>query len=151
MHRFQEQYSILDRHFKITLMVQANQINRLQKILHKAIRFVHSLKKRDSLKEAHILPINYRITYKCCVFIFKMLHGQCPHYMSNVIIPKLPQERNLRSNMDDLLFYQTSHHNTLQYAMIKHWNCLPYNIRCINTLDGFKKQLKTHLFNLAYG
>ena len=155
MHRFQEQYSILDRHFKITLMVQANQINRLQKILHKAIRFVHSLKKRDSvtssLKEAHILPMNYRITYKCCVFIFKMLHGQCPHYMSNVIIPKLPQERNLRSNMDDLLFYQTSHHNTLQYAMIKHWNCLPYNIRCINTLDGFKKQLKTHLFNLAYG
>ena len=65
----------------------ANQINRLQKILHKAIRFVHSLKKRDSvtnsLKEAHILPMNYRITYKCCVFIFKMLHGQCPHYISN--------------------------------------------------------------------
>ena len=132
----------------------ANQVNRLQKILHKAMRFVYSLKKRDSvtssLKEAHILPMNSRIIYKCCVFMFKMLHDQCPHYMSNVIIPKLPQERNLRSNMDDLLFYQTSHHNTLQYAMIQHWNCLPYAVRCISTLDGFKKHLKTYLFNLAY-
>lgn len=132
----------------------ANQVNRLQKIIHKAIRFVHSLKKRDSvsrfLREAHVLPMNYRIKYKSCVFVFNMLHGNCPHYMENVIVPKLPQDINLRSNRDNLLFYQTSHHSTLQYAMINNWNCLPYSIRCAPTLDLFKKHLKTHYFNMAY-
>ena len=51
----------------------AYQINRLQKLINKAIRFVYLLKKRDHissyLKEAHVLPMNYRIQYKCCLFI----------------------------------------------------------------------------------
>ena len=132
----------------------AYQVNRLQKLINKGIRFAHSLKKRDHvsnhLKEAHFLPMSFRIQYKCCLFIYNMLHGICPHYMNNVIIPRLPQERNLRSNSDNLLFYQTSHHTTLQYGMINNWNCLPYSIRCIPTRELFKKHLKTHYFSIAF-
>ena len=132
----------------------ANQVNRLQKVMHKAIRFVHSLKKRDSvsrfLKDAHFLPVKYRIMYKSCVFVFNMLHGICPHYLNNVMVPKIPFERDLRSNSDNLLFYQTSHPSTLQFGMIMNWNSLPYTIRCITTADLFKKHLKTFYFNIAY-
>ena len=132
----------------------ANQLNRLQSVLHKAIRFAHSLRRRDSvtscLREAHFLPVKSRIMYKSCIFVYNMLHGSCPHYMDNVIVPKIPQERSLRSNCDNLLFYQTSHPSTLQYGMIQNWNCLPYAIRSITEPDLFKRQLKTFYFNLAY-
>ena len=79
----------------------ANQLNRLQSILHKSIRFANSLQRRDSvtsyLKEAHFLPVKFRIKYKSCVFVYNMLHGSCPAYMDNVVVPKIPQERNLQT------------------------------------------------------
>ena len=132
----------------------ANQLNRLQSVLHKAIRFAHSLKKRDSvsnyLKDAHFLPVKFRLMYKSCLFAFNMLHGNCPHYMTNVIVPKISQDFNLRSNCDNLLFYQNSHPSTLQHRMIHNWNCLPYEIRCITAPNLFKKHLKTYYFNTAY-
>ena len=107
------------------LLVNAplNQINRLQAIINKAIRFVHLLKKHDrissSLKEAHILPMKQRIMYKSCVFVFKMLHGECPHYMKDLVQHRIPNEMNTRSNSDTLIFQQTSDSSTLQYGMIK--------------------------------
>ena len=33
---------------------------------------------------------------------------------------------------------------------IKLWNSLPENLRAAETVDVFKKRLKTHLFNLAF-
>ena len=130
------------------------QIIRLQRLLNKAIRFVYLLKKRESvsnhLREAHILPMKVRIKYKSCVFVYKMLHENCPHYMKDLILRKIPQEFNLRSNRDDLLFTQTTHQDTLQYGCIRNWNCLPYELRSANTIEAFKKQLKTYFFNISY-
>ena len=128
----------------------ANQINRLQSVINKAIRFVHLLKKHDRissfLKEAHILPMKQRIMYKSCVFVFNMLHGKCPHYMKDLIQHRIPHEINTRSNSDNLLFSQTSDSSTLQYGMINNWNCLPYDVRCIPSADSFKTHLKTCYF-----
>ncbi|KAF7653023.1 hypothetical protein LDENG_00087890, partial [Lucifuga dentata] len=33
---------------------------------------------------------------------------------------------------------------------LKLWNCLPSNLRSLDSVDSFKKQLKTHLFTLAF-
>ena len=57
---------------------------------------------------------------------------------------------NLRSNDDDWKVQQVVQRETLQYTMIKHWNELPYDIRCLPSLDNFKTKLKTHYFNLAF-
>ena len=116
---------------------------------------VYKLKNRDDsvttfLKDCHILPARYRIKFKSCTFVYNMLHGNCPHYMKDVIIRKIPQEFNLRSNRDNLLFMQTTHESTLQYGMIKNWNCLPQEIRSASTLDTFKTLLKTYYFNIAF-
>ena len=79
-----------------------------------------------------------------------MLHGKCPHYMKDLILRKIPQEFNLRSNRDNLLFMQTSHQDTLQYGMIRNWNILPYELRSSNTIEAFKRQIKTYYFNISY-
>ena len=132
----------------------AYQIDRLQSVINKAIRFVHLLKKYDRistfLKDAHILPMKQRIMYKSCVFVFNMLHGKCPHYMKDLVQHRIPHEFNTRSNQDNLLVAQTSHPHTLQYSMIKNWNSLPYNIRSSSSEHSFKTQLNTYYFNIAY-
>ncbi|KAF7650577.1 hypothetical protein LDENG_00123460 [Lucifuga dentata] len=33
----------------------------------------------------------------------------------------------------------------------KLWNSLPSNLRFLDSVDSFKKQLKSHLFRLAFG
>ena len=132
----------------------ANQINRLQMIIHKGIRFVHLLKKRDSvtthLKNDHILPMKERIKYKSCVFVFNILHGLCPHYMKDMFQCRFPNEFNLRSNNDDLMFSQTTDTHTLQYGMIMNWNALPYTLRSVSTSEAFKRLLKTYYFTNVY-
>ena len=131
------------------------QIKRLQVLINKSIRFIYLLKKRvDNFswyqKEAHVLPMKFRIMYKCCLFVYKILHNNCPHYFENVLQPKHPSEFNFRSDIDNLLFVQTTNRNTLQFHMIKHWNDLPYNLRSQTSTESFKTQLKTYYFNIAY-
>ena len=138
------------------LLVNApfNQINRLQAVINKAVRFIHLLKKRDSLssflKDDHILPMRQRIMYKSCVFVHNMLYENCPHYMKNVLQRRLPSEFNLRSNNDSFILCQSTDSNTLQYGMIRNWNSLPHALRSISCIEPFKKHLKTHYFNIVY-
>ena len=53
----------------------AQKLNSLTKVLHSAIRFVYNLKRTDHisqyLKQAHILPIKFRIMYKTCLFVLR--------------------------------------------------------------------------------
>ena len=138
------------------LLVNApvTQIMRLQRIVNKGIRFACNLKKFDSvslaLKNAHILPVKYRIMFKSCLFVYNMMHKNCPHYMKSAITRRIPQEFNLRSNSDNLLFMQTTHSSTLQYGMINNWNSLPHHIRSTGNIETFKTLLKTFYFNVAY-
>ena len=68
--------------------VSAQKLNSLTKVLHSAIRFVYNLKKREHispyLKQAHILPVKFRIMYKSCLFVFKILHGISPQYLEDM-------------------------------------------------------------------
>ena len=132
----------------------ANKLSCLTKVLHTAIRFVYNLKRRDHisqyLKDAHVLPIKFRIMYKTCLFVFKILHCLSPQYLEDMIYLRFPSEMNLRSNDDDWKVEQVDQRRTLQYTMIKNWNELPYNIRCLTSLADFKKKLKTYYFTNAF-
>ena len=134
--------------------VSAEKISSLTKVLHSAIRFVYNLRKRDHisqyLKKAHVLPMKYRIMYKTCLFVFKILHHISPKYLDDFIYLRFPSEMNLRSDNDDLKVEQVVHNKTLQYAIIHNWNELPYAIRCLTSLEDFKKNLKTYYFNCAF-
>ena len=63
---------------------------------------------------------------------------------------RFPSEMNLRSNNDDWKVEVSAPNRTIQYTMINNWNELPYNIRCLSSLDDFKTKLKTHYFSIAF-
>ena len=94
--------------------------------------------------------MKYRIMYKCCLFVFKILHGMIPQYLEDLVHIRIPSEMNLRSNTDDWKVEQCIRSRTLQYKVTEVWNELPYNIRCITSLNVFKIKLKTHYFNYAF-
>ena len=101
-------------------------------------------------KDAHILPMEYRVMYKTCLFVYNIVNGNCPHYFDDMLQRKHPNEFNTRLNSDNLLFVQTTRSDTLQYGMVKNWNSLPYSIRCQTSIDLFKTHLKPYYFNIAY-
>ena len=131
-----------------------NQLKPLQIALNQAIRFAYSLKFRDSvttfLKTAHILPVWFRVMYKCCVMVYRILDGTAPSYLKNIVEIQPPSYRFLRSSNDWSKLSNTGVMNCLQSAMIKNWNALPLHIRCSETIHVFKKVLKTHYFRLAF-
>ena len=128
----------------------------LTKVLHNAVRFVYNLKNTGNisisafLMKAHILPVKFRIKYKTCVLVYKIMNCNAPDYLDNFVTMRYPSEFQLRSDGDSLALEYTSQENTIQYAMSKNWNSLPYNLRSMNSLETFKTSLKTHFFNIAF-
>ena len=130
-------------------------IQPLVRALNTGIRFIYDLKKRDHItpyyKKAHILPIQYRIMFKSCIMVYKIINGIAPTYLNDFIVMDSPSSNiYLRSDNDYFKAVQTTYENTLQYTMIKNWNILPYDLRSSENIDIFKKQLKTYYFNLAF-
>ena len=121
-------------------------------------QLVLSLKQKRShirpvLKSLHWLPIKYRIRFKALLFVFKSFHGCAPSYISDML-PQYNPPRQLRSTDTNLLVGQMwkprkNYGHDFSYFAQKYWNDLPQTIRLSETLDSFKKALKTHLFTIA--
>ena len=132
-----------------------NQLRPLQTILNQSIRFAFSLSKREAvtqyMKEAHILPVLYRIMFKSCVIVYKILNGTAPSYLQGIVEVQPPSVHNLRSSEDWFkLSSPAGFMNCLQGAMVKNWNALPLTVRSQESVKLFKKHLKTYYFALAY-
>ena len=105
------------------------------------------------LKELHWLPADYRPRYKVLLLTYKVLHGQAPSYLSDMLTVYQPT-RTLRSSNRSLLEVpraRTSYgKRTFRYASAVPWNDLPQHVKTASSVTSFKKLLKTHLFKLAY-
>ena len=96
----------------------------------------------------------YRISYKILLLAYKAQHGMVPPYLSSLLSPYKPG-RSLRSEGKHLL---TTPRYRLEgfgkrcfaHAAPSLWNTLPITIKCAQSIDIFKSNLKTHLFNIAY-
>ena len=83
-------------------------INLLQNVQNAAARIVTCTctKKYDHikpvLKQLHWLPISQRITYKLLLLTYKVLNGQAPSYITELLESYVPT-RNLRSSFKKLL------------------------------------------------
>ena len=138
------------------LLNQANkkQINPLQKLVNAAVRFVYNVRKSTNItsfmKKAHILPVNYRIKYKSSLYVFKILHGQAPPYVSELIHRKPVNRGGLRSSVDDTIVEATCGGQTIANVMCRTWNALPPALRSAATIATFKRNLKTHYFRIAF-
>ena len=106
------------------------------------------------LKSLHWLPVCFRIDFKVLLVVFKCLNGLGPSYLSELLLSYQPS-RTLRSSGAGLLVVPHTKTKTHGEAAFSHygpklWNSLPENIRTAETVDVFKRRLKTHLFSLAF-
>ena len=106
------------------------------------------------LKSLHWLPVHFRINFKVLLLIFRCLNGLGPSYLSDLLLSYQPS-RTLRSSGTGLLTIprvRTKTHGEAAFSYYgpRLWNSLPENLRAAETVDVFKKRLKTHLFNQAF-
>uniref|UniRef100_A0A3P9NVX9 Reverse transcriptase domain-containing protein n=1 Tax=Poecilia reticulata TaxID=8081 RepID=A0A3P9NVX9_POERE len=134
------------------------ELMRLQVVQNSAARLLTCTHRREHitpiLKSLHWLPVSYRMHYKILVLTFRALHGQTPDYIKNLIQPYV-STRSLRSSNLNLLtvprtFFKTRGDRSFKAVAPRLWNELPCTIRSLHCIDTFRKQLKTHFFNLAF-
>ena len=89
--------------------------------------------------------------FKILLLVYKSFHDQAPIYIKNCLELYQPLRPNLRSSTD--LFRiccprtrTKAGDRTFTVTAAKAWNKLPTLIKSANSLEIFKKLLKTHLF-----
>ena len=88
--------------------------NKLQTVLRSCIKFIYKIDDRGEdldayFQKAHILPIEYRIQFKVCLFVHKMFHGKVPDYLGNLLTVYQPGVSSLikRVIFVSVLFYES--------------------------------------------
>jgi hypothetical protein len=104
------------------------------------------------LQALHWLPVHKRVIYKILVLVYKVLHGNGPVYLNELLSIYKPA-RVLRS-MDTTLPLiiprcpKAIGEHSFMFAGPQLWNNLPDSLRKVPTLQLYKKLLKTYLFGL---
>ena len=134
-----------------------NKLAGLQKIQNSAARVVLRKSKREHmkplLKTLHWLPVRARVEYKVSSLCYQCLHADTsPPHLRDLIQPYSPS-RSLCLKDAYLLTvprYSLDSHGKRRFSafgpLIR--NSLPLYIRLSPTYGSFKKQLKTHLFEI---
>jgi hypothetical protein len=142
----------------------ANQLDRLQSVMHAAARLLYKTSRYASvtplLRDLHWLRMPERIQYKLCLMVFKATHEMAPSYITELCqsVNVNVRRSTLRSadRGDVLVPTRSSKHNTMfgdrafRIAGPNTWNSLPADIKSCSTIDTFKKKLKSHLFVKSY-
>ena len=133
-------------------------LHKLQLIQNNAARLVMRKKKSDHvtplLMHLHWLPVKQRIIYKINLITYKAQYGLAPDYLGALLVEYHPA-RSLRSSVPGKLVEKRSHKKrsgdrAFSVCAPKLWNVLPQNVRESTTVDGFKKALKTYLFQQEF-
>lgn len=136
------------------------QTQKLQKVINASARFILCItgkKRREHitpfLRQLHFLPIQYRIKFKICLLTYKCLKNTAPPYLKDCITYRTPNlNYNLREDDDSLLLKkvfpseQNYKNRNFTFASSFFWNNLPLKVRESKTVNSFKANLKTELF-----
>ena len=140
-----------------------NQIKRLQVAQNSAARLIKRQGRRchitPILYDLHWLPVQQRIQYKICFFVFKCINNLAPSYLKSMVQLYIPNEfrKKLRSSVDTFSLvnidfnYKKYGERSFLYQSAKIWNRLPLELRECTSIDIFKVKLKTHLFENYFG
>ena len=124
--------------------------SRLQRVQNALCRTVCKLNKychvTPFLHKLHWLPIHYRILFKYNLLIYKATHLSQPPYLS-ALIRRSDLTRGNRLSISLSKPNKRSGLRSFIAGAPTEWNKLP---QAIESISGFRKQLKTYLFRLAY-
>ncbi len=134
------------------------QLSKLQLTMNSAARLTVRVKKSEHitphLSSLHWLPIEQRINFKILCMTYKALHGLAPGYIKDLLKQYSPA-RTLRSTDRGLLCkpkmnLKSYGERAFSFAAPTLYNSIPLHIRQSTSLDSFKSNLKTYLFQLAF-
>ena len=137
----------------------AIQLNRLQKLQNSAARIVSKTKMSEHispvLRDLHWLPVVKRIDHKVLSLTFASLNESATAYLQE-LAPSYTPPRSLRSaSQSRLRLPSTEGTSRKKYGARSFsnaapvlWNALPQKLRHAPSISSFRKQLKTHLFQL---
>ena len=120
-----------------------------------AARVVTVTKKFDHITpvliQLHWLPVHFRILFKVLLLVYKALNGMAPLYITELLSHRTCS-RSLRSTALAVpkSRLKTYGDRAFSVAAPKLWNELPLDLRSLDTINLFKKHLKTDLFKKAY-
>ena len=127
---------------------------KLEIIQNRAARLIFCAGRRTHttplLQELHWLPLQKRISYKLCLYVYKILQHSAPTYLEDMISVYTPT-RTLRSMSDKTLLTIPRSalvvgDKSFSVSASRQWNSLPLSLRECHSLDTFKKHLKTFFF-----
>jgi len=133
-------------------------LKKIQRIQNKAARLIFGIRRRDHispyLTQLHWLPVKQRVNFKVLVLMYQCINNSAPAYLSELItLYNTPDctKRNLRSSKDitRLTIPKTKRpvgDRGFSVYGPRLWNSLPISIREAPSLQVFKRQIKTHLF-----
>ena len=133
-------------------------LHRLEMVQRAAARVVLCIDRRDhrsmtaALRELHWLPIAQRIEFKVLTLMHGAVHNNTPRYLSDRISTYAPP-RTLRSGTQSLaavprINLERYDRRAFSCAGPSLWNALPLGLRTQKDPDHFRRDLKTHLFNV---
>ena len=139
----------------------ARELTKLQRLQNSAARIIFNIPKMchitPVLRELHWLPVQFRIQFKFIMITFKVINGQGPIYLQELVKLQQNGAYNLRSSNKGLMLQapnaitkKTLGDRAYMCAAPKQWNSLPYHVRNEIDFSKFTILLKTHLFNLAF-
>lgn len=133
----------------------ASNIHKLQCAQNSLSRVVlphHPGSASSRLTHLHWLSVHRRIQYKIALLTYKSLSTNQPPYLRNLLHIYQPLRclRSASQNLLSILFCTTNFgKRSFSFSSPTIWNELPAAIRESNTLDTFKRRLKTHLTSLT--
>jgi len=132
--------------------------NRLQSVQNATAKMINGKGKYDhntpELMKLHWLPVKERILFKVLLTTFKCIHKLAPIYLCDFIKVHTPTQSLWSADLFLLdiprIEQVTYGGRAFSYAAPLQWNKLPLDIRSCQSLETFKRLLKTHLFHTAY-
>ena len=142
--------SRLDYCNSLFVNISKENMRKLQRVQNAAAKLILGKRRRESateaLKKLHWLNIEARVTFKILLLVYKILNGLCSRNLEL-------QYKTFNGRDDDYLLLETPSFKTaygkriFSYNASRLWNALPVRIRGTETVEKFKKEVKTLLFN----
>ena len=121
-------------------------IEKLQKVQNAAARLIYKLPKRSSISEVirklHWLRVEQRCVYKILLIVYKRFSHTCPSFLCSLL-----EISNLETRELKCTYYYTKYgKRAFRYTAPRLWNELPSALKNEESINTFKKGLKTYLF-----
>lgn len=141
----------LDNNNSLLYGIKGKLLQKLQNVQNCCARLIYRRSKKDHVTdifhELHWLHVRERIIFKILLIVYKCLHNDAPSYLKDLVVVLRPNYRLL----DVPGICGSLGRRSFAYCGPKLWNCVPVNIRKIDSINVFKGQLKHMLFTNSHG